>query len=115
MSVPRHATVDLVIVGADAGAVDAAVDGLKRGLRVLVVMRSTAPEAARRLRRLARTVSGARPALTVLTGAEVACVDGVGGVGAVEAVVVRQVRTRRLIAFNASALIVFETGSRDTP
>ena len=42
--------------------------------------------------------------ITVLTGAEVACVDGVKSI---EAVVVRQQRTRRLIGFNASALLVF--------
>jgi hypothetical protein len=98
-------TVDLVIAGDDAAAVAAAVDALERGLRVLVVIRSTRSRFARDLRRaLGRPGRPASRQITVLTGAEIACVDGVPSI---EAVVVRRLRTRRLLAVNASALLAF--------
>ena len=95
-------TVDVVIVGGDAEAVAATIDAVRRGQRVLVVMRTRRSGFARDLRRAIGTSVPAQ--ITVLTGAEVACVDGVKSI---EAVVVRQLRTRRLIGFNASALLVF--------
>jgi len=100
-------TVDLVIVG-DAGAARAAaVSALRRGQRVLVVLRSANARAARRLRRnLLEAARAAGAMLRVMTSAEVVCADGVGGV---EAVVVRHVPTGRLSAVNASAFVSFDT------
>ena len=102
-------TVDVVIVGADGAALAATVDAVRRGLRVLVVIRRRRSGFAQRLR---RAIGAARmPAphpITVLTGAEIACVDGVKSI---EAVVVRRLRTRRLIAFNASELVVAGGGA----
>lgn len=104
-------TVDVVIVGGDAAAVAAAIDAVSRGLRVLVVVRSRRSGLARYLRQEIGVAARPSPRqLTVLGGAEVACVDGVN---AIEAVVVRLVRTRRLIAFNAHALLDF--GARVPP
>lgn len=98
-------TVDLVIVGADAGAVAATIDAVRRGLRVLIVIRSTRASAAARLRQALRSAHLPRTRnITITTGAEVVCVDGVNGV---EAVVVRDLRTRRLIGFNAAAVLRF--------
>lgn len=97
-------TVDVVIVGGDAAAVAATIDAVRRGQRVLVVMRTRRSGFARDLRRAIGTSALSPAQITILTGAEVACVDGVKSI---EAVVVRQLRTRRLIGFNASALLVF--------
>lgn len=104
-------TVDVVIVGADAAAIAATVDAIRKGLRVLVVVRSRRPEVASLLRQVigAAAVPSSRQ-LTVMTGAEVVCADGVKSI---EAIVVRRVRTRRLVGVNASALLVFEKGERD--
>ncbi|MDP2053543.1 MAG: hypothetical protein Q8L75_07910 [Acidobacteriota bacterium] len=97
-------SVDVVIVGANAAAAMAAtLDAIGRGLRVLVVIRLERLGLARRLRQAIRRAGRVAPRqLTVLTGVEVVCVDGVK---AIEAVVVRHVRTGRLVAFNASAVV----------
>ena len=98
-------TVDVVIVGKDAAAVAATIDAVRRGQRVLVVIRTRRSGFTRHLRQAIGTALVLSPGqITVLTGAEVACVDGVKSI---EAVVVRLVRSRRLIGFNASALLVF--------
>jgi thioredoxin reductase len=96
-------TADLVISGNGDDACAAATDALRRGRRVLVVLRSGDARAARRLRRRFRghATAGAGQA-GVMTGAVVVCVDGVGGV---EVVVLRYVRTGRLLAVNASAFL----------
>ena len=105
-------TVDVVIEGEDAAAIAATIDSVGRGLRVLIVIRARRSTFARRLR---EAIGNARVVLspqqiTILTGAEIVCVDGVKSI---EAVVVRQLRTRRLIGFNASALLPFgERGRR---
>ena len=80
-------TVDLVVTGDETAAVVAAVAAVRRGQRVLVVLRSAGPRKVPRLRRLCRA---AKNQLTVITNAEVVCVDGVHGV---EAVVVRYTAT----------------------
>ena len=104
-------TVDLVIVGDGSNARTGAADALKRGRRVLVVLRSGEPRAGRSLRRwLCRTASVDTGQVTVVTGAEVVCVDGVEGV---EAVVVRYAQTGRLLAVNASSFLSCE-GSTDS-
>lgn len=101
-------TVDLAIVGADAAAVGAAIDAARRGLRLLVVIRSKRTALARNMRQSLRAALVLpEPQVIVLTGAEVACV---AGVGSIEAVVVRYVRTGRLLGFNASALLRFGGG-----
>ncbi|MDP3720184.1 MAG: hypothetical protein Q8T13_20670 [Acidobacteriota bacterium] len=93
---------DIVIVGGNAAAMAATLDAIRRGLRVLVVIRLERLGLARRLRQAIRRAGMVAPRqLTVLTGAEVVCVDGVHSI---EAVVVRHVRTGRLMAFNASAV-----------
>lgn len=98
-------TVDVVIVGGDAAAVAEAIDAARRGLKVLVVLRSGSGNFARRLRqRFRRALALPQRRVIVLTGAEVACADGVHSI---EAVVVRHIRTRRLVGFNASALLSF--------
>ena len=98
-------TVDLVVVGDGDSARAAAADALQRGRRVLVVLRSSNARACRRLRRCLRTTVGADISrLRVMTGGDVVCVDGVDNV---EAVVVRQARTGRLWAVNASAFVSF--------
>ena len=80
----------------------AAIDAVRQGQRVLVVIRTRRSGFGRHVRRAIGTAMVLSPAqITVLTGA---CVDGVKSI---EAVVVRQLRTRRLIGFNASALLVF--------
>ena len=71
-------TVDLVVTGGETAAVGTAVDAVRRGQRVLVVLRSAGPRIVPRLRRLCRAAQ-----LTVITNAEVVCVDGVHGVEAV--------------------------------
>lgn len=104
-------TVDLVIAGNNAAAAAAAAAAIGRGLRVLVVIRPARSGFARQLRHVMGTAKLPPQQLTVLTGSEVACIDGVNSV---EAVVVRRLRTRRLIAFNASALLVFDQRARNT-
>jgi thioredoxin reductase len=86
----KESTVDLVVTGDESAAVAAAVDAVRCGQRVLVVLRSGGPRVVPRFRRLC---PAAKSQLTVMTNAEVVCVDGVGGV---EAVVVRYTRTGRL-------------------
>ena len=101
-------TVDLVVTGDETAAVGAAVDAVRRGQRVLVVLRSAGPRIVPRLRRLCRA---AKNQLTVMTRAEVVCVDGVHGV---EAVVMRYTRTGRLCAVNTSAFLSYK-GSTHPP
>ena len=97
--VMKRSTVDLVVTGDERAAVAAAVDAVRRGQHVLVVLRSDDARVVSRLRRL----SGAtKNQLTVMTNAEVVCVDGIGGV---EAVVVRYRRTGRLCAVNTPAFL----------
>ena len=95
-------TVDLVVTGDETAAVGSAVDAVRRGQRVLVVLRSAGPRIVPRLRRLCRA---AKNQLTVMTRAEVVCVDGVHGV---EAVVMRYTRTGRLCAVNTSAFLSYD-------
>jgi thioredoxin reductase len=95
----KGSTVDLVVTGEESAAVAAAVDAVRRALRVLIVLRSGGSRVPRLRRRLCRA---AKSQLTVTTNAEVVCVDGVGGV---EAVVVRYTRTGRLCAVNTSAFL----------
>jgi thioredoxin reductase len=86
----KGSTVDLVVTGDERASVAAAVDAVRRGQRVLVVLRSDGARVVPRLRRLCRA---AKSQLTVMTNAEVVCVDGVDGV---EAVVERYTRTVRV-------------------
>ncbi len=95
----KRPTVDLVVTGDERAAVAAALEAVRRGQRVLVVLRAGGPRLVPRLRRLCRA---AKSRLAVMTNAEVVCVDGVGGV---EAVVVRYTRTNRLYAVNTSAFL----------
>ena len=95
----KRSTVDLVVTGDERAAVAAAVDAVRRGQRVLVVLRSDDARVVPRLRLLCRA---AKNQLTVMTNAEVVCVDGVDGVGAV---VVRYTRTGRLCAVNTPAFL----------
>jgi thioredoxin reductase len=92
-------TVDLVVTGDESAAVAEAVDAVRRGQRVLVVLRSGGPRLVPRLRRLCQA---AKSQLTVMTNAEVVCVDGVGGV---EAVIVRYMRTGRVRGVNTPAFL----------
>jgi len=95
----KRSTVDLVVTGDASTALAPAVDAVRRGQRVLVVLHSGGPRVVPRLRRLCRAAKGQ---LTVMANARVVCVDGVG---AVEAVVVRHTRTGRLRAVNTSACL----------
>jgi thioredoxin reductase len=95
----KMSTVDLVVAGDERAAVASALDAVRRGQRVLVVLTCRGSRAVSRLRRLCRA---AKSRLSVMTNAEVVCVDGVGGV---EAVVVRYTRTCRLCAVNTSAFL----------
>lgn len=95
----KRATVDLVVTGDEREAAATAVDAVRRGQRVLVVLRSDDARVVSRLRRLCRA---SKNQLTVMTNAEVVCVDGIGGV---EAVVVRYARTGRLCAVNTPAFL----------
>ena len=104
----KTSTVDLVVTGDGRDAVPAAVDAVRRGQRVLVVLRSDGARVVPRLRRLCRAAKGQ---LTVMTNAEVVCVDGVGGV---EAVVVRYTRTGRICAVNTSVFLSCD-GSTQPP
>jgi thioredoxin reductase len=102
-------TVDLVISGDGPAARAAAVDALRCGGRVLIVLRSGGARQAQRLRKCLRKEAGADSRqLRVMTSAEVVCVDGVD---AVEAVVVRHAPTGRLSAVNASAFVSFDGSS----
>ena len=60
----KRSTVDLVVTGDEAAAVAAAVDAVRRGQRVLVVLRSAGARVVSRLRRLSRA---AKNQLTVMT------------------------------------------------
>ncbi len=96
-------TVDLVISGDGRAARAAAADVLRRGGRVLIVLRSGNARQAQRLQRCLTKAAGADPGqVRVMVSSEVVCVDGVD---AVEAVVVRHVRTGSLSAVNASAFV----------
>ena len=95
----KTSSVDLVVTGDETAAVAAALDAVRRGQRVLVVLRSDDARVVPRLRRLC---GAAKNQLTVITNAGVVCVDGVDGV---EAVVVRYTRTGRLCAVNTPAFL----------
>jgi thioredoxin reductase len=95
-------TVDLVVTGDETAAVGATVDAVRRGRRVLVVLRTGDARVRCRFRRACRAAHADRSQLRVMTNAEVVCVDGVDGV---EAVVIRSVRTGHLFAVNASAFL----------
>jgi thioredoxin reductase len=95
----KSPTVDLVVTGDERAAIAAALDAVRRGQRVLVVLRSCDRGAVPRWQRLCRA---AKTQLTVMTNAEVVCVDGVDGV---EAAVVRYTRTGRLCAVNTPAFL----------
>ena len=93
-------TVDLVVEGGNGAALTTAVEAVKRGRRVLVVLRSGDARPARKIRRrLGRAATAAEVPVTVLTNAEIVCVDGIG---AVEAVVIRYRHSGRVCAVNAS-------------
>jgi hypothetical protein len=75
-SSPR--TVDLVITGDNGAALAASVGAVRRGRRVLVVLRPGDTRTVRRFRRcLRRAVNADDSHLAVMTNAEVVCVDGV--------------------------------------
>lgn len=96
---------DVVIVAGDSSGIAAAIDAARRGMRVLVVIRSAPMPLIRRLRRALRAADTRVPGgVTVLTNAEVVCVDGLHRV---EAVIVRRIGSGRLIGVNASAIRVF--------
>jgi hypothetical protein len=98
-------TVDVVIAGADAAAMEATVNAARAGRRVLVVIRSRRAGVVRQLRRLLRTLRiSPPPQVMVMTGAEVACADGISGV---EAVVIRDLRSGRLSGFNTQEVLCF--------
>ena len=102
-------TFDLVIGGDGRAARAAAVDVLRCGGRVLIVLPHGDARQARRLRTCLRKAAGADGGqLKVMASAEVVCVDGVD---AVEAVVVRHAPTGRLSAVNASAFVSFDASS----
>jgi hypothetical protein len=104
----KGATVDLVVTGDETAAVSAAVDAVRCGRRVLVVLGSAGPRIVARLRRLCRP---AKNQLTVMTNAQVVCVDGIDGV---EAVVVRYTRTGRLCAVNTPAFLSCDESTHPT-
>lgn len=101
----KSTTVDLVVTGDETAALAAALAAARRGQRVLVVLGARDRNAASRWRGLCRA---AKRQLTVMTNAEVVCVDGVDGV---EAVVIRQARTGRLSAVNASAFVACDASN----
>ena len=96
----KSTTVDLVVAGDERAALAAAVEAVRRGQRVLVVLAAADPSRVSRARRACRATKTASGSLTVMSNAEVVCVDGVDRV---EAVVIRNTRTGRLSAVNASA------------
>jgi thioredoxin reductase len=103
-------TVDLVIAGGGDGAIAAAAEALRRGRRILVLLRAHDTRAGQRFRRrLQKAVHVFNGQLSVLTHAEVVCVDGVDGV---EVVVIRRARLGRLCAVNASAFLMFDGATR---
>ena len=102
----KTSSVDIVVTGDETAAVAAAVDALRHGQRVLVVLRSAGAGVVPRLRRLSRA---AKNQPTVMTNAEVVCVDGVNGV---EAVVIRYTRTGRLCAVNTPAFLSCDCSKR---
>ncbi len=73
----KTSRVDLAVTGDETAAVAAAMEALRHGQRVLVVLRSAGAPLVSRLRRLSRA---AKNQLTVMTNADVVCVDGIGGV-----------------------------------
>ena len=103
-------TVDVVVIGIDPAATAASIEAIRRGLRVLIVIRRRGTRVAHQHRQSLRAAcTWSARQVTIVSGALVACVDGVNGI---EAVVVRHVATGRLTGFNASALLDFgERGS----
>jgi len=96
-------TVDLVVAGGGNEALATAAAALERGRRVLILLRSSDRRVGARLRwRLRRDAAVRDGQLIVVLNADVVCVDGIGGV---EVVVVRDTRTGRLSAVNASAFL----------
>lgn len=94
-------TVDLVLSGEGGALLAAALEAIRSGQRLLVVLRPGDERAARRLHRaLGRATSPGTSRASILTAAEVVCVDGIEGV---EVVLIRHVRTGRVSAVNASA------------
>jgi hypothetical protein len=94
-------TVDLVLSGEDKALLAVALDAIRSGQRLLVVLCPGDERAARRLRRaLVRAASPGTSRVSIVTAAEVVCVDGIDGV---EVVLVRHLRTGRVSAVNASA------------
>lgn len=103
-------TVDLVVAGDGPAARAAAVDVLRCGGHVLVVLRSDDVRRAHQLRHCLRKAAGAESGrLRVMAHSEVVCADGVDRV---EAVVVRHLLTGRLSAVNASAFAGFDADSQ---
>jgi thioredoxin reductase len=98
----KSSTVDLVVTGDERAALATAVDAVRRGQRVLVVLRTRDARVVPRVRRVCRAANANDNQLTVMTNAEVVCADGVDRV---EAVVIRCARTGRLCAVNASAFL----------
>ena len=93
----KSLTVDLVVTGDERATVAAAADALRRGQRVLVVLRSDDARVVSLIRRICRDANGQ---LIVMASAEVVCVDGINGV---EAVIVRYARTGRVRGVNTPA------------
>ena len=107
-------TVDVVVIGMDLAATAASIDAIRRGLRVLIVIRKQGTRVAHRHRQSLRAAcTWSAGQVTIVSGALVACVDGVNGI---EAVVVRHVASGRVTGFNASALLDFgePSGSTDS-
>ena len=103
-------SVDIVVVGATAEAVAAAIQSARRGDRVLMVIRSRAAEARRQLRRSVRAAdASASRRISILSGAEIQCV---AGVGSVEAVLFRRIDTNQCVGVNTSALVNLESTAR---
>jgi hypothetical protein len=98
-------SVDVVVVGAGRRAIDAAAAGVRRGLRVLVVIRSRHGCVARHVRRAVQRVTGSsQGVVTILTGVEVVCV---AGINSVEAVLIRRIASGRLLSVNAASFLTF--------
>ena len=99
----RNSTVDIVLAGNEGAVLDAAMQAVRHGQRVLLVLRNgNARVVSSRMRRMCRAENAEDAEVTVMTNAEVVCVDGVDGV---EAVVIRDVRTGRLHGVNTSAFV----------
>ncbi|HTM03825.1 MAG TPA: hypothetical protein VL173_09995 [Vicinamibacterales bacterium] len=98
----KSTTVDLVVTGNEQAALAVAVDAVRRGQRVLVVLPTADAPGVSRCRRAGRATQKADGRLMVMSNAEVVCVDGVE---VVEAVVIRNTRSGRLSAVNASAFL----------